>query len=183
MRVRDWQDIMADVVERNVDAGDWRAVVGNRRGGVGEDFYVGHPDAGVYQLKTYAKNPFEVHGVGTRVARRIDEDIDPLFPRGQTGGRFAVQSPPEDESEAEQAAKELETVLETHADAPTTPGDLFDDMMEVLDSPAFGPMEYDQYDRPDRLDDLSDTFEEAESLLETEFEDIVTEDETDKGFY
>jgi len=43
-------------------------------------------------------------------------------------------------------------------------------------------MEYDQYDRPDRMADLTDTFEEAEDLLEAEFEDVIDED-VERGFY
>jgi hypothetical protein len=183
MRVRDWQDIVEGVVEKDVDPDEWRAVAGDRASGVGEDMYVGHPAGGVYQLKTYAKNPFEVRGVGARVARKLDDEIGSYLPRESSTGRFAVQRPPEDEDDAEQKAKHLEEVLKTHSEAPTTPGDLFDDVMDVLDSPAFGPMEYDQYDRPDRLDDLSTTFEEAEELLESELEEIVDDDEVGKGFH
>ncbi|MFB6164431.1 MAG: hypothetical protein ABEJ31_04675 [Haloarculaceae archaeon] len=179
MRVRDWQDILEDVVESNADPDGWRAVGGDRAGGIGEDLYLGHPSVGVYQLKTYAKNPFSVEGVGTRVARRIDDDLDPLFP-DDGSGRFGVQRPvPEDE--AEDTARDLEEVLKAHADAPTTPDALFDDVMETLDSPAFGPAEFELRDRPEGLDDLSTTFEEAEELLEAEFEDVVSEDVT-RGF-
>ncbi|MFB6142767.1 MAG: hypothetical protein ABEJ30_05430 [Halorientalis sp.] len=179
MRVRDWQDILDDVVESDADPGDWRAVGGDRAGGIGEDLFLGHPDAGVYQLKTYARNPFEVQGVGTRVARRLDDDLAALFPR-EGDGRFGVQRPvPEDE--AEDTARELGEVLQAHADAPTTPDALFDDVMAALDSPAFGPAEFALSDRPEGLDDLSGTFEEAESLLEAEFEDVV-DDEVGRGF-
>ncbi|MBV0922798.1 hypothetical protein KTS45_01160 [Halomicroarcula limicola] len=181
MRVRDWQDIIEDVMDSGADPGGWRAVGGDRASGIGEDLYVGHPSAGVYQLKTYAKNPFEVQGVGSRVARRIDEDIDPLFPE-EGSGLFGVQQAPDDESDAEEKAKNLEAVLETHADAPTTPRAMLEDIMDAVDSPAYGPMEFDQYERPDRMDDLTDTFEEAEELLDTEFEDIIDED-VDRGFY
>lgn len=181
MRIRDWHDILEDVTQGSGDPDDWRAVAGQRREGVGEDMFLGHPSVGVYQLKTYAKNPFEVRGVGGQVARRIDEDLDPLFPE-ETDGRFAVQRPPEDADEAERTASELEEVIKTHADAPTTPEALFDDVMETLDSPAFGPIDYDQYDRPDGLDDLADTFEEAEELLETEFDDLVETDDVGRGF-
>lgn len=181
MRVRDWQDILADVVDSGADAGDWRAVAGNRSSGIGEDMYLGHPTVGVFQLKTYAKNPFEVHGVGTEVARRIDDDLDPLFPDNEAG-RFGVQSPVEDEKEAEQTATELESVLEAHSDAPTNPSDLFEDVMGALDSPAYGPIEHDNYGRPDGLDDLAGEFEEAERLLNTELDDLVEEDETNRGF-
>lgn len=180
MRVRDWQAILEDVVESGDDPGDWRAVAGDRSRGLGEDLYLGHPRVGVYQLKTYAKNPFEVRGVGARVARRIDDDLDPLFPE-EGSGRFGVQSPIE-EGEADATATRLEGVLEAHSEAPTTPNDLFEDVMGALDSPAYGPMEYDQYGRPSRLNDLSGEFEEAERLLNTELDDLVEADETDKGF-
>lgn len=53
MRVRDWQDILKDVVESDADAGGWRAVAGDRNG-----------------------------GVGSRVARKIDDLIDESVGRG-----------------------------------------------------------------------------------------------------
>lgn len=182
MRVRDWQDIVAAVVEQDVDPQGWRAVGGDRARGVGEDLFIGHPSAGVFQLKTYAKNPFEVHGVGTQVARKVDGDLAPLFPERDAHGRFAVSQGPADEEDAESKAKQLAEVVKAHADAPTEPGDLFDDVMDVLESPAFGPMEFDQYDRPTPLDDLTATFEDAEAVLETEFEDLVDEDGVGRGF-
>jgi hypothetical protein len=181
MRVRDWQDIIEDVMDSNADPGGWRAVGGDRANGIGEDMYLGHPSAGVYQLKTYAKNPMEVQGVGTQVARRIDEDIEPLFPDEGTGV-FGVQNGVEDEDEAKEKANELEAVVETHAEAPTTPRALIEDMLDAMDSPAYGPMEYDQYDRPEQMGDLTDTFEEAEELLDTEFDDVISED-VERGFY
>jgi len=182
MRIREWQDILEDVTERDVDPEDWRAVAGDRAGGVGEDMYLAHPRAGVFFLKTYAKNPFEVRGVGTRVARNLDDEIGSFMPERDAGGRFAVQSPPEDEDQAETVGKRLETVLETHADAPTRPQDLFDDVMEAIESPAFGPMAYDQYDRPDELEDLAERFEEADELLNSELDDLIETDEVDRGF-
>jgi hypothetical protein len=54
--------------------------------------------------------------------------------------------------------------------------------MEAMDSPAFGPMEYDMTGRPEGLDALSETFEEAEDLLSAELDDLVETDEVDRGF-
>ncbi len=181
MRVRTWRDIVEEVVEADANPDDWRAVGGDRAGGIGEDMYLAHGDVGVYQLKTYAKNPFQVHGVGTQVARKVDGDLDPIFPRDE-GGRFAVQSPADDESEAERRATDVEEVVKAHADAPTRPSDLFDDMMAALDSPAFGPLEFDPYGRPEGVDDLAATFEDAQEALEAEFEEIVEDDEVGRGF-
>jgi hypothetical protein len=183
MRIRDWDDILEDVVESSVDPDGWRAVGGDRRSGVGEDLYIAHPSMGAFQLKTYAKNPYEVDGIGTQVARRVDGDIDPLFPTDESGsGLFGVQSPPSDEKTAKEHAKRVHSVVETHADAPTTPEALFEDIMDAVESPAYGPMEFDLHDRPEQMDDLADTFEDAETLLEKEFEDVVDED-VERGFY
>ena len=181
MRIRDWQDVLAEVVEADADPQGWRAVGGDRRRGIGEDLYLAHPGVGVFQLKTYAKNPFEVRGVGSRVARRVDEDLDPLFPEQGTG-RFGVSPAIDDEDDAERAARDLEEVVRTHADAPTTPDALFEDVMEAIESPAYGPMEFDEYGRPDSADRLADEFEEAERLLDADFEDVVEEAGTDRGF-
>jgi hypothetical protein len=52
MRVRDWDDILADVASDSTDPDGWRAVAGSRREGLGEDLYFGHPSVGVYHLKT-----------------------------------------------------------------------------------------------------------------------------------
>ncbi|ARS90493.1 hypothetical protein [Natrarchaeobaculum aegyptiacum] len=182
MRIREWQDVLQDVTGSGVDSQGWRAVAGDRARGVGEELYLAHPRAGVYFLKTYAKNPYQVRGVGTQVARKLDDEIGSFLPEEDAGGRFAVQSPPEDEDQAETVSKRLETVLETHADAPTRPQDLFDDVMDALESPAFGPMEYDGYGRPDELDDLATRFEEADELLDAELEDLIETDEVDRGF-
>ncbi len=183
MRVRDWQDILEEVTDGQADPDGWRALAGRRSDGVGEDLYLGHPAVGLYQLKTYAKNPYEVRGVGARVARKIDGDIDPLLPDRDTApGRFAVRTPPDDDSEAETMAKRLEETMRVHAEAPTTPEDLFSDVMEAIDSPAFGPMEFELSERPEELDDLSTTFEEAEELLSAELEDLIEDDDIGRGF-
>lgn len=181
MRVRNWQDVLEDVVESDRDPDQWRAVAGDRRGGVGEDLFLAHPGVGVFQMKTYAKNPFEVKGVGARVARQIDDDLDPLFPE-EASGRFGIQSPVEGKEEAKATASRIEDVIKKHADEPTDPDAMFDDVMTALESPAFGPMEYDQHDRPDPLDDLTSTFDEAETLLSAELDDLVDDDGVGRGF-
>ena len=182
MRVRDWKDILSEVTEESSEPSGWRAVAGQRRDGVGEDLYFGHPSQGVYQLKTYAKNPYEVKGVGAQVARKVDGDIEPLLPSGDDQGRFAVQRPPEDEDHAKTMATRLQETLRVHSDTPTGPEDFFEDLMEAIESPAFGPMEYELSERPDRLDDLSSTFEEAEELLDAELDDLIDDDDIGRGF-
>jgi hypothetical protein len=182
MRVRDWQDVLAEVADDETDVEGWRAVGGRRADGVGEDLYVGHPSAGVFLVKTYARNPYEVEGVGTRVARKVDDGLDDMFPDRSTEGRFAVRSPPADEDDAESMARNVRETLKAHADAPTEPDHLFEDLMEAVESPAFGPMDYELADRPEPLSDLADEFADAENLLSAELDDLVERDGVDRGF-
>lgn len=182
MQIRDWTDIVEDVVDSTADPGDWRAVGGDRRDGVGEALFLGHPSVGVFQLRTYAKNPYEVKGVGTQVARKIDGDLADYLP-SESDGRFAVQQPPSDESEAESVANRLEAVVEAHADAPTTPEDFVDDALEAMESPAYGPIEFDQYGRPAALESLTETFEEPTEVLDAELDELIEEDDVGRGFH
>jgi hypothetical protein len=55
-------------------------------------------------------------------------------------------------------------------------------VMDALDSPAFGPMEYEFDGRPDEMDELSETFEEAEELLSKELDDLIEDDGVARGF-
>ena len=182
MRVRDWRELLKEATADADRPADWRAIAGDRAGGLGEDCYLAHPAVGIVQLKTYAKNPFEGRGVGTRVARRIDEDLEPMLPDEDAGGRFGVRRPPSDRDEAEAMARRVGAVIETHADAPTGPGDLFEDLMGALDSPAHGPMTFEFRDRSERLEELAEQFAEADSVLDAELEDRIAADGVDRGF-
>lgn len=182
MRVRDWQDVLDEVTDGGHDADGWRAVAGNRPGGLGEEMVLGHPAAGVFMLKTYAKNPREVRGVGARVARKVDGDIDPMLPSTEATGRFAVQRPPADEDDAETMAERVAATVESHREVPEGPTAFFEDLMDAVDSPAFGPMEYEFDSRPKALDEAGATFEEAAELLDSELDDLIEEDEVGRGF-
>ena len=183
MQISNWQDILSEVIDDNREPEGWRAVAGQRKRGVGEDLYIGHPSAGVYHLKTYAKNPYELQGVGTQIARKVDAGLDDLLPkRDDDAGRFAVQRPPEDEDEAKAMATRIEETLTVHAEAPTNSEDFFTDIMDAVDSPAFGPMNYEMSDRPDQLDELSEAFEEADELLSKELDELIERDGVSRGF-
>jgi len=54
--------------------------------------------------------------------------------------------------------------------------------MDAMDSPAFGPIEFDQYGRPESADELSERFDEAEDLLNEELEDLIEDADVGRGF-
>ncbi len=183
MKARDWQDVLEDVADAKADPGDWHAVIGNRVEGIGEDVFLGHPRAGVYQLKTYAKNPFEIQGVGTQVARHLDDDLEPLFPEGDSPARFGIKRGVSDEAEVKRRGENLKSVFEDHRESPKRGIELFDEVMDALESPAHGPMEFDGEHRPTELDALTDTFDEAETLLTSELDELIDRSGINRGFY
>ncbi len=182
MRVRDWRDVVRNVVEGDDSPDQWRAIAGPRARGLGEDLYLAHPRSGVYLLKTYAKNPYERKGVGTQVARSLDDEIGSFLPEEEGPERFAVHPRPTSRPEAERRARRLESVFTDHREGHRPPDALFTDLMDAIDSPAFGPLTYDSHARPDPLDGLAESFDAEESTLDAEIQDLIDDDGIDRGF-
>ena len=53
----------------------WIATFGKDPLHFSNDYYVFNPNVGVYLLKEYQKNPFQIKGIGSKIARHLDEDI------------------------------------------------------------------------------------------------------------
>jgi len=54
---------------------EWKAVFGKDKTSLSKDCYIFNPNVGIYLLKEYEKNPFEIKGLGGLVARHLDEDV------------------------------------------------------------------------------------------------------------
>jgi len=55
---------------------DWKAVIGKDDKLFSNDYYIYNPNIGIYLLKEYHKNPYEIKGVGGKIARYIDDNIE-----------------------------------------------------------------------------------------------------------
>ncbi|MFW6121492.1 MAG: hypothetical protein ACOC80_11415 [Petrotogales bacterium] len=66
----------------------WKAAFGKDNKLFSNDCYIFNPNIGIYVLKEYQKNPFHVAGIGTKIARHIDEDIEEKINRNS--GSFGV---------------------------------------------------------------------------------------------
>ena len=182
MQVRDWQDILQELIAQESDPQNWRAISGVRSEGIGEDLYLCHPRGGLYHLKTYAKNPFKIQGFGAKLARKIDDEIESHFPV-DVGGRFAIQKPFTEEVEIKRATKKIEETIRVHSEAPTNPLDLFEDVMVAMKSPAYGPLDYRGIgNRPESLDILAMEFHDLNKKLERKLEGTIRDDEIGRGF-
>jgi hypothetical protein len=77
VKIKSRNDILNDIIrDGKKHPKGWNAALGKDSTTFSHDCYISHPDIGIYLLKEYNKNPFEVKGVGTKLARHIDDDIE-----------------------------------------------------------------------------------------------------------
>ena len=76
MKIKTRNETLNDVIrDGKKHPKGWKAVFGKDNERLSRDFYVFHPNIGVYLLKEYNKNPYEVKGVGSKIARQVDDEI------------------------------------------------------------------------------------------------------------
>ncbi len=175
MQPRSFEDMMADVADEPGDPADWRAAMRDREG-VGTDLYLAHPSAGVYAASLYMKDPFTVRGVGAKVADRPDGTD--YLPGAEADRRFAIRRGPRDRDEAERMGRAVAATLEAHATAPTSPDDLFDDIMDSTGGIAYGAM-----GGADSADGFDATYADAREMLDAELDDLIATDGIDRGVH
>jgi hypothetical protein len=66
----------------------WRAAYGGDSSSLSHEYYIFHPNIGVYLVKEYNKNPYEIKGLGSKLARHLDEDIQEQIIK--TSGNFGI---------------------------------------------------------------------------------------------
>jgi len=77
VKIKNRNEILKDVIkEGKKHPKNWRAVFGKDEKRLSRDYYLFNPDSGVYLLKEYEKNPFVTKGVGGKIARYVDQDIE-----------------------------------------------------------------------------------------------------------
>jgi hypothetical protein len=77
VKIKTRNEILSDIIkDGKKHPKGWSAAFGQDNQMFSKDCFIFHPNIGVYLLKEYNKNPFEVHGVGSKLARHIDDDIE-----------------------------------------------------------------------------------------------------------
>lgn len=77
MKIKSRNEILTDVIrDAKKYPKNWKAIFGKDNERLSKDYYLCNPDIGIYLLKEYQKNPFEIKGVGGKIARHIDEEIN-----------------------------------------------------------------------------------------------------------
>ncbi|UCF12196.1 MAG: hypothetical protein JSW06_09160 [Thermoplasmatales archaeon] len=77
MKNKPRHEILNDIIKDSKKfPNGWKAAFGKDNKLLSNDCYILNPNIGIYLLKEYQKNPFQLTGIGTKIARRIDEEIE-----------------------------------------------------------------------------------------------------------
>jgi hypothetical protein len=76
VKIKSRNAILSEIIQEGKQHPDgWSATFGSDPQSFSHDCYMFHPSVGIYLIKEYDKNPYEVKGVGGKIARSIDDDI------------------------------------------------------------------------------------------------------------
>jgi hypothetical protein len=77
LKIKKRSDILSDIIldGKNHPRG-WHAIFGQDNQRLTRDYYLMNPEIGIYYLKEYNKNPFILKGLGSKIARKIDDEIE-----------------------------------------------------------------------------------------------------------
>jgi hypothetical protein len=89
LKIKNRNEILNDVIrDGKKHPSDWQAIFGEDNQRLTRDCYIMNPNIGIYYMKEYNKNPFIVKGIGSKVARKIDDEIENQISKNQ--GDFGI---------------------------------------------------------------------------------------------
>ncbi|MFX1285929.1 MAG: hypothetical protein ACFFB5_19965 [Promethearchaeota archaeon] len=92
MTIKSLQEILRDILkDGRKSPGEWKTLLAPTSDRFGSDLLLFHPTTGpIYQVRAYEKNPFQMTGMGTRIARDVDEDFLNLIKAQKTRGNLGI---------------------------------------------------------------------------------------------
>jgi hypothetical protein len=77
MKIKPRNQVLDDIIrDAKKHPKGWKATFGRYNDLFSNDYYVFHPEIGIYLIKEHQKNLFEKKGIGAKIARNIDDDIE-----------------------------------------------------------------------------------------------------------
>ena len=92
MAIKSLQEILRDILkEGRKTPGEWKTITAPTPDRFGSDLLLFHPNLGpIFQVRAYEKNPLQMTGMGTRIARDVDEDFLNLIKSQKTRGNLGI---------------------------------------------------------------------------------------------
>ena len=77
VKIKSRTEILSEIIREAKHHPDgWNATIGRDPNCLSSDYYISHPSIGIFLLKEFERNPFDRIGLGAKIARKIDEDIE-----------------------------------------------------------------------------------------------------------
>lgn len=77
MKIKNRHEILRDVIKEGKKyPNDWKAVFGRDSKSLSNDYYIFNSNIGIYLLKEYERNPYDTKGLGGKIARYVDENVE-----------------------------------------------------------------------------------------------------------
>jgi len=168
VKIKSRNDILSDIIrDAKKHPKGWNAAFGQDSDLFSHDCYIFHPRIGIYLLKEYNKNPFEVKGIGSKLARHIDEDIKEQITR-KSGDFGIIQG-------------DIKKIL-TNINRGIPPQQILTSAMKGGDLGITIPVQGHVSTSKDTFHSLKNTFSSQQKKLGTCFEKMVSDDGIYKSY-
>ena len=163
VKVKSRSEVLNDVVRDGKKyPKDWKAVFGKDKKRLSKDYYIFNPNTGIYLLKEYEKNPYQIKGIGGKIARHVDEDIDAEI--SKYAGDFGII-----QGDFKKILKNLEKGIE--------PQRIFDAAVKgKKDLGISMPIRGHASTSKDVFDNVHNTLSGKQKKLDSKFEKMATDD-------
>ncbi|MEE9440474.1 MAG: hypothetical protein V3V27_00930, partial [Candidatus Thermoplasmatota archaeon] len=120
-----------------------------------------NPNIGIYLIKEYHKNPYQVKGVGSKIARNIDEDIEKTI-RKDSGDFGVVQG-------------DIQKIIR-NIDKGIHPQKIFEEGLKGNDLGIKVPVKGKASTSQEAFNYLNTSFSTKQKKLDSKFEKIMNDD-------
>ena len=77
VKIKSRNEVLNDIIrDGKKHPKDWKAVFGKDKKRLSKDYYIFNSNTGIYLLKEYEKNPYQIKGIGGKIARHVDDDME-----------------------------------------------------------------------------------------------------------
>ena len=162
MKIKSRNETLNDVIK---DAKrypkNWKAIFGKDNERLSKDCYIYNPDIGIYLLKEYQKNPFETKGLGGKIARHIDEEIEDEITK--SAGDFGI------------VQGDIRRILK-NIDRGIHPQKIFEAAFKGKNLGISMPVRGHASSSKDSFKNIRDTLSNKQKKLDSKFEKMATEE-------
>jgi hypothetical protein len=89
LKIKTRHEVLNDIIlEAKKHPSDWMAVFGKDKRLLSDDYYILNPSTGIYIIKEYQRNPFDIKGLGGKITTNINDEIEGILHK--KSGEFGI---------------------------------------------------------------------------------------------